>query len=173
MRLRTTPLRLKVRSPTQLPTACEVRLKTQWESADTTEPRADVRYLQVGLSSRHPAARDGTPSPRRGLLQPGSEGSGRVGKGPTLRPSARLRSRAWRQRMTARCANCCPRPPVGVSARHARAEPHPPPERRAHHARSRRRPAHADGSSSIATLPLGTARLHHPACAPRWRVHAP
>lgn len=27
------------RSPTQLPTAFEVRLKTQWESADTTEPR--------------------------------------------------------------------------------------------------------------------------------------
>jgi hypothetical protein len=38
MRLRTMPFHVMPRSPTQRPTAFEVRLKTQWESADTTEP---------------------------------------------------------------------------------------------------------------------------------------
>src|SRR5262245_38232421 len=44
-RLRAMALHLKSRVPAQLPTAFEVRLKTQWESADTTEPQGDVRYL--------------------------------------------------------------------------------------------------------------------------------
>src|SRR3954466_4755953 len=99
MRLRTTPLRLKMRSPTQLPTAFEVRLKTQWESADTTEPRADVRYLQVGLSSQHPAARAGAARRAGGSSDLGFEGTRCVGKRPTLRLSrARARRRCASKR---------------------------------------------------------------------------
>src|SRR6188768_1320448 len=96
MRLRTTPLRLKMRSPTQLPTAFEVRLKTQWESADTTEQPADVRYLQVGLSSQHPAARDSAPSRAGGLLPASAWRDSRVGKEPTLRPSQCTRASSSR-----------------------------------------------------------------------------
>src|SRR6185503_16942838 len=51
LRLRATPQHEKSRCFAPLPTAFEVRLKTQWESADTTKPPGDVRYLQVGLSS--------------------------------------------------------------------------------------------------------------------------
>jgi hypothetical protein len=52
--LRLTPLGLAQLQRARLPTALEMRMKTQRESVDRTKRRRDARYLQVRLSSRHP-----------------------------------------------------------------------------------------------------------------------
>ena len=119
IRLRTTPLRGMLRSPTQRPTAFEVRLKTQWESADATEPPRDVRYLQVGLSSRHPAsvrvAASAAEKPRTPAASEHPPQQCREMTDPTLAARSPARANHWRAAPTA-ADRCAPRDAVGSDA---------------------------------------------------------
>ena len=100
------------RSPTQLPTAFEVRLKTQWESADTTEPRVmlDISKLacqaDILPSARAALRRAAQPRGAADLRVP-SRGS--VGKGPTQLSESRARRQTQPGgSATPRCANRVP-----------------------------------------------------------------